>query len=88
MQKLRSVTQKLVSAYTVHKDGPGDHGGMFGYSALQEYIRVCKNYQLGSHCAGVLHDTECFNYHFPETVLKSFFYVICGTVKTGKSLCS
>lgn len=45
MQKLRSVAQKLVSAYIVHKDGPGNHDGVFGYSTLQEYIRVCKNYQ-------------------------------------------
>lgn len=64
-------------------------------SVIQEYMRVCKNYQLwlvknakGSGCARVLHDREHFNYHFSQGVLKSFSYVVCRTVKIEGSLSS
>lgn len=48
MQKLRSIVQKLVSAYTVHKDRPGDHGGLW----ILSYRRVRKSPQKLPTVAG------------------------------------
>lgn len=70
---------------TLYKGELGDHDCLFN-SIIQEYMRICKNYQLWlvKSCARMLHDREHFNCHFPKEVLKSFFCFVCRNVKNKR----